>query len=305
MPFSLRALRSFVVVAEELHFGAAADRLHMTQPPLSQQIRQLEAALGAELFLRTTRSVQLTVAGQLLLERARRLLADCDAIAHEVVRAGRGELGRLALGFPNSAAYRVLPRALALYRNRYPEVGLDLHEMISSDLLVALRSRRLDVALMRASCGMLGPDLECSVAASEEMLLAAPRSHPLALLEVVPIACLDGVPLVGFSAAGSRYFRETLESIFAAGRIRPLVTQESVLPTLLALVEAGLGVALVPSSVARMRSEELVYRPISGVGQASTVVLYCVRRKAESNPMVLNFVATVHALADTQPQPAA
>ena len=192
MILSLRALNSFVAVAEELHFGAAAERLHITQPPLSQQIRLLEEALGTELFTRSTRSVQLTVAGKVLLERARRLLADSEAAAQEVKRAGRGELGRLVLGFPNSAAYRLLPRALRLYKSRYPHVELDLREMLSSDLLDALHSRQLDIALVRASSSMLGPDLERVVASREDMVLALPSQHPLAELDVVPLERLEG-----------------------------------------------------------------------------------------------------------------
>ena len=270
----------------------------MTQPPLSQQIRQLEAALGTELFSRTTRSVQLTVAGSVLLDRARQLLADSDATEHAVVRAGRGEVGTLALGFPHSAAYRLLPRAIASYKSRYPEVGIDLREMLSSDLIAGLRSRRLDVALVRASATMLGADLECSVVSREEMLLVIPRTHSLALLDVVPVKLLEGLPFIGFTAAGSRYFRETLEKIFTAGQVRPVMAHESVLPTMLALVEAGLGVALVPASVSGMRSEQLVYRPVTGAGEASIVLLHCVRRIDNDNPAVLNFISTVHALRD-------
>ena len=303
MALSFRSLGAFVAVAEELHFGAAAARLHMTQPPLSQQIRQLEASLGTELFSRTTRSVQLTVAGKVLLDRARQLLADSDAAEHAVVRAGRGEVGTLALGFPHSAAYRLLPRAIASYKSQYPEVVLDLQEMVSSNLIGALRSRRLDVALVRASATMLGADLECSVVSREEMMLVIPRTHSLALLDIVPLKMLEGLPFIGFTAAGSRYFRETLEKIFTAGRVRPVVAQESVLPTLLALVEAGLGVALVPASVSGMRSEQLVYRPVTGAGDASTVLLHCARRNDDSNPAVLNFIATVHALGDAAAGP--
>lgn len=296
MVFSLRALNSFIAVAEELHFGAAAERLHMTQPPLSQQIRLLEEALGTELFVRSTRSVQLTVAGKVLLERARRLLADSAAAAQEVERAGRGEVGRLVLGFPNSAAYRVLPRALRLYKSRYPQVELDLREMLSSDLLDALHSRQLDVALVRASSSMLGPDLETVVASREDMVLALPSQHPLAELDVVPVQRLEGVALIGFTAVGSRYFRERLDLIFTTAQVRPHITQESVLPTILAFVEAGLGVALVPASVARMRSDELVYRPISGAQDTAQALLYCVRRKGETAPAVRNFFDTVDAL---------
>jgi len=296
MAFSLRSLNSFVAVAEELHFGAAAERLHMTQPPLSQQIRLLEEALGTELFVRSTRSVQLTVAGKVLLERARRLLADSEAAAQEVKRAGRGELGRLVLGFPNSAAYRLLPRALRLYKSRYPQVELDLREMLSSSLLDALHSRQLDVALVRASSSMLGPDLDRVIASREDMVLALPSQHPLAELDVVPLQRLEGVALIGFTAVGSRYFRERLDTIFSAAQVRPYITQESVLPTILAFVEAGLGVALVPSSVARMRSDEVVYRPISGAQDTAQALLYCVRRKGDTAPAVQNFFDTVEAL---------
>lgn len=301
MKLSLRSIRIFVAVAEELHFGAAAARLHMTQPPLSQGIRQLEASLGTELFSRTTRSVQLTVAGKVLLDRARQLLADSDAMEHVVVRAGRGQVGKLALGFTNSAAYRLLPEAIISYKNQYPEIALDLREMVSSELISALRSRRVDVALVRASATMLGADLECSVVSHEQMLLALPRIHALASLDVVPVKMLEGLPFIGFTAAGSRYFRETQEKIFAAGEVRPIVEHESVLPTLLALVQAGLGVALVPASVSGMHGEQLVYRPLTGVGDSSTVLLHCARRNDDTNPAVLNFIATIHGLGYTNP----
>ena len=257
---------------------------------------RLEEALGTELFVRSTRSVQLTVAGKVLLERARRLLADSEAAAQEVKRAGRGELGRLVLGFPNSAAYRLLPRALRLYKSRYPQVELDLREMLSSSLLDALHSRQLDVALVRASSSMLGPDLDRVIASREDMVLALPSQHPLAELDVVPLQRLEGVALIGFTAVGSRYFRERLDTIFSAAQVRPYITQESVLPTILAFVEAGLGVALVPSSVARMRSDEVVYRPISGAQDTAQALLYCVRRKGDTAPAVQNFFDTVEAL---------
>jgi DNA-binding transcriptional LysR family regulator len=296
MTFSLRALKCFVVVAEELHFGAAAERLHMTQPPLSQQIRQLEESLGTELFTRTTRSVQLTQAGQVLLERARLVLIDCESVALAVERAGRGDVGRLALGFPNSATYRVLPLALRLFTGQYPQVELDLREMLSNDILGALRSRQLDVALVRASASMLESDLESIVAAQEDMVLVMPCQHPLAQHDVVPLQLLEGEPLIGFTAVGSRYFRERQDAIFAAAGVQPRLTRESVLPTILAYVEAGLGVALVPSSVAKMRSDALVYKSISGAGGEDRAQLQCVRRAGDSSPIVKNFFDTVHAL---------
>jgi DNA-binding transcriptional LysR family regulator len=289
MTLSLRALRSFIAVAEELHFGAAAARLHMTQPPLSQQIRQLESSLGTALFIRTTRSVQLTAAGVTLLDHARQLLADGEAAERAVMRAGSGEVGRLVLGFTNSATYRMLPKSVASFRADYPEVILELQEMLSGPLLSALRSRQLDVALVRLSSAMFGPGLRHLVVSREKMMLVIPRNHPLAQLSVVPLKRLEGLPFIGFANTGSRYFRETLEGIFASGRVRPRIVHESVLPTMLAMVEAGLGAALVPESVSGMRPE-LLYKPVSGIGEKGTVLLHCAWRSDDENPAVHNFV---------------
>ena len=177
--------------------------------------------------------------------------------------------------------------------------------MLSGDLIDALRSRRVDVALLRASATMLGADIECSVVSREEMLLVVPRTHALARLDLVPIKMLEGLPFIGFTGAGSRYFRETLEKIFTAGKVRPHVEHESVLPILLALVEAGLGAALVPASVSGMRSEQLVYRRLTGTGDSSTVLLHCARRHDDNNPVVLNFIETVHGRGVAPASPSA
>lgn len=296
MPLSLRLLKSFVAVAEELHFGAAAARLHMTQPPLSQQIRQLEAALGTPLLQRTTRVVQLTAAGEVLLIRARQLLADSEATALAVKRAAEGATGSLGLGFTTSAAYRLLPRALATFRGAYPDVRFDLKEMLSGALVVSLRSHLLDVALLRLSKSMVEDDLEYAEVAREPMMLAVPRGHALAGRAQVAMADLQGVPFIGFANEGSRYFRETLERMFARASIQPNVVHESVLPTMLAMVEAGLGVALVPASVKGMRDEQLLYKDISDGGEASIAVLHCAWRRNESNVAVCNFVQLLRTM---------
>jgi DNA-binding transcriptional LysR family regulator len=295
MPLSLRLLKSFVAVAEELHFGAAAARLHMTQPPLSQQVRQLEEALGTALLHRTTRVVQLTAAGEVLLIRARQMLADSDATELAVRRAAEGAIGSLGLGFTASAAYRLLPRAVVAYRSAYPEVRLELQEMLSSALVSSLRSHLLDVALLRLSHSMLEDDLEYAEVAREPMMLAVPRAHPLAGLDRVAMAELDGVPFIAFANSGSRYFREILERMFANASIQPKVVQESVLPTMLAMVEAGLGVALVPASVEGMREQQVVYKRVADAGADATVVLHCAWRKGESGAAVRNFVRLLQA----------
>jgi DNA-binding transcriptional LysR family regulator len=301
MSFVLRSLQVFVVVAEELHFGRAAARLHMTQPPLSQQIRELEHRLGTALFVRTTRSVQLTDAGKVLLDRARRLLADSDAAVFAVRRAAAGEVGNLALGFVNSTGHELLPKVIAKYRRKFPEVNLELKELISGDLLEALLTGRIDVALVRATSSMKSPGLEFFTIMRERMLLALPAEHELARLRRVPLRRLDGVSFVGYDPVSARYFREITEDIFKAEGVRPRVVCESLLPTVLALVEANVGVAIVPASMSRMRNDRLVYSPLWGVGRNGLATLDCARRCGDINPLVDHFVRMVRSLVESCP----
>src|SRR5690349_10318065 len=147
--FELRHLHAFIAIAEELHFGRAARRLHMTQPPLSQSLRQLEAGLGTLLLRRTTRSVELTAAGKVFLARARTVLREAQDAAQAARRAASGEEGRLVIGFVPSAAFALLPRMIRAYRASYPRVGLDFIEMTTLPQSEALRRSRIDVALMR------------------------------------------------------------------------------------------------------------------------------------------------------------
>nr|WP_315596021.1 LysR substrate-binding domain-containing protein [uncultured Cupriavidus sp.] len=285
---SLHALKLFVVVAEELHFGRAALRLHIAQPPLSQQIRQLEAALGTRLLTRTTRSVELTLAGRVLLERATQLLADADAAENAVRQVAEGRVGSVALGFTSSAAYRVLPGILETYRAGYPDVEMVLRELTTDVQIADLRSGKLDVAIVRADQTVADATLDSFEVEREPMVLAMAREHPLAQSRTVQWRDLDGVSLVSFSRRLSPYFRNLCERVFLAAGIQPRVEQESVLPTMLALVEAGIGVALVPASAAEMRSSRLVYRqlaPLEEVGvQPVEAILHCAWARNLDNP---------------------
>src|SRR5690606_19467338 len=159
----------FVTVAEELHFRKAAERLHMTQPPLSLQIKQLEDSIGVELFCRTTRSVQLTPAGKELHQRATRLLTELDAMTEAVRSVGKGTVGSFSLGFTTSTMFDLLPRLLEVQRKRYPKVALALKEQPSMDLLESLRARKLDAALVRATPLSMEPDLEYVIASQESL----------------------------------------------------------------------------------------------------------------------------------------
>ncbi|GAA4321395.1 LysR substrate-binding domain-containing protein [Pigmentiphaga soli] len=290
-----------MTVAEELHFRKAAERLHMTQPPLSMHIKQLEEWIGVDLFSRTTRSVRLTPAGMELKQRVARLLAAFDEMTEAVRHVGRGASGSLNLGFSASAAFDVLPRLLAMQRSRYPQVELELREETTAALFDSLHARAIDAALLRASPAAMVPEFSYTVAAREPMVVALPLAHRLARLAEVPVERLVGEPMVGFSANGAHYFRHLVQQLFEAHGVQPLIVHEGLLPGILALVEAGVGAALVPASMARLRPGELAYRPLADGCGLDICTLYCAWRKGDFNPVVQNFVGVVDASGLAQP----
>ena len=174
----LRHLRYFVVVAEELHFRRAAERLHMSQPPLSQQIRQLEEEIGATLLLRNQRQVELTAAGQAFFIRAREILDAVEDAARQARRVQRGEVGRLAVGFVGSAMYSFVPELLRTFRDHAPDITLRLHELGTSEQLRQLEDGRLDVGFIRVPRAR--PELKIETVVEEPVVAALPDAHPLA-----------------------------------------------------------------------------------------------------------------------------
>ncbi|MBV7485125.1 LysR family transcriptional regulator [Bordetella sp. BOR01] len=279
-----------MAVAEALHFGRAAQRLHISQPPLSQQVRQFEQQVGTPLFVRNTRSVQLTLAGEQLLASLRQILHDGDMALVRAGRAARGELGALTVGFTSSAAYRVLPDIIARYRKAYAGIELALVERESADLLDGLLAERIDVALMRRHDALDDSRLLFEIAEREPLIAALPARHRLARRRGIALQDLHGQDLVGFSVSGSRYFHELLAKLFASANVRPNIVHQSVLPTILALVEAEVGVALVPASVAGLRGSAVRYRPLLDAGPAAISTLYAVRRHDSRNPAVPRFM---------------
>ncbi|MVW70665.1 LysR family transcriptional regulator [Bordetella sp. 15P40C-2] len=283
-----RNLTAFIAVAEELHFGKAAKRLHISQPPLSQQIRQFEEEMGVALFERTTRSVRLTPAGRLLLERAHLLQAEADATLQAVRRRSVGDEGLLNLGFSHSTVYHVLPRVLQRFKQVCPRVALELRQLTSDLLAEEVNSRRLDIAILRWSSSMESADLSWKVIASDPMVLVMPLDHPLAVHRRVPIELLHGIPWVGYAPQGARHFYDLQETVLAAAKVQPDIQHVSLLPTLLALVEAGMGAALVPTSVLRETKGRLQKRPLllpQGC-KAPISLLSCAWRTDNMNPVV-------------------
>jgi DNA-binding transcriptional LysR family regulator len=259
-----RLLRSFLVVAEELHFGRAARRLGISQPPLSGQIRKLEGELGAQLFLRDRRSVELTEAGEALLPRARHLVADMQRARVEVQRTAAGESGALALGYTPTATYEVLPAVLPLFRQRRPDVLFELTEMRSAQVPGALRSGRVEIGIVCAPVDAQG--LEERALVREGLLVALPRLHPLARKSSVSVKELSGQPVVLVSRDIEPGWADASVRALEAAGVQPRVVQETDSKIgLLGLVAAGLGLALVSESMATWRRTGVRYRPLRGL----------------------------------------
>jgi len=262
----LRHLRIFVAVAEELHFGRAAERLHMAQPPLSQAVRGLEDELGARLFERTSRSVRLTAAGAALLPAARALLEQAAAAARLARRVHLGEAGELAVGYMNPVMDAVLCRALARFRRERPDVAVRLRELPTPVQLEELRAGRLDIAFIRLLDDAAGQDLrglELRVAVREPYVVALPEGHRLRRLRRVPLRELDGEPLILFPRAGMpRLHDAMLSALRAAGAVPRIVQEVSGKHASLALTAAGFGLCLVPESARDWRRRGVALRPL-------------------------------------------
>ncbi|UMR30876.1 LysR family transcriptional regulator [Massilia sp. MB5] len=266
MNIELRQLRYFLTVAEELHFGRAAKRLHMTQPPLSQAIQGLEELLGARLFERNRRGVALTPAGDALLTEARRLLDQALELPAIVQRAAAGEAGRLSLAFVSSADYSVLPPFLRAYRSAYPQVQIRLQEATSDLQLDELLHGRIDAGLLIPPLPEKAKaELEYLPVLSEPLILAAPADlADLPSEGAVDLAALPPLPLIVFPRAISPGLHDAILAVFRAAGITPAIGQEAIqMQTIVSLVSAGMGIALVPQSVSNLRRPGVEYRPLT------------------------------------------
>ena len=280
----LRHLQSFVAVAEELHFGRAAERLHMAQPPLSEQIRQLEAELGVTLLHRTTRRVELAPAGEVLLARAREILASVDRATQDTQRAARGELGRLAVGFTGSSTYALLPALAAALRSALPGVLLELHgELLTPAQVASLLDGTLDLGLLRPPVRQR--ELAFEVIRWEPLIAAVPQAHPLAAADAVPLEKLSAEPFISYPSHFRSVLHDAIEETCAAHGFLPRVAHEvSETATLVSFVAAGLGVSLVPESTRHMTVDGAVYRPLAG--DTPTVELAVAWRRDDVTPVL-------------------
>lgn len=293
-----RQLRYFIAVAEELHFGRAAERLHMAQPPLSQQIRRLEQRLGVTLLDRTTRRVELTPAGALLLERGRRLIAELDALAGDVTQTGKGVQGILRLGFTGTATYGLMPQVIREAVTALPGVSLTVSgELLTPQLEADLVEGRLDLAVLRPPVRNVG-ELAVRTLSREPVVVALPADSPLAAQPVLRLEHLRAARFVDYLEE-STVARVTSLACREAGFTPSVVQRAKETSTLLSLVAAGAGVALVPAAAQGFVLNGAVFRPLAG---GPTVELALAWRDADHSPLIARFVTFVaDVVANTAP----
>ena len=295
----LRHLRYFVAVAEEKHFGRAAQRLHIAQPPLSAQIKQLEHELGTQLFERTTRRVDLTPAGELLLERTTGILSAVESAQSDVADVGAGSAGVLRVGFTGSATHELMPAAIRLSHHRYPSVRLKVFgELLTPHMEQALLDNRMDLAVLRPPIS--SDELNYKPIMDTRLALAISRNHPLAEdsgpVSPEDVMNIDVVSYPRESAVASLAYQACREHGF-----RPRVVQTATeTSTLNALAAANIGVAFVPYSAQYPFQESIVLRPL----QTDITVSLGIAWKGDAlTPIAENFITTTIDAAAKLPQP--
>jgi LysR family transcriptional regulator, benzoate and cis,cis-muconate-responsive activator of ben and cat genes len=287
----LRHLRYFVCVAEELNIGRAALRLHISQPPLTRQIQQLEDELGALLFKRTSRGVELTDAGRVLYEEARHILGQAERAAERTHKAAQGLLGRIDVAIFGSGIFGVIPQLLRRFRDAYPEVSIVLHSLDKDAQLDALRHRRITVAFNRLMRPVEGLCSETIL--TEPLFVAVPSDSPLTARTAITMEELAPHPLVLFPTGSRPSFIDQVSGMCRAAGFVPQVAQEvRDVVHAVALVATGFGVALVPRSATFMHIPGVTYRPLHHPTPAQ-VDLCCIYRSDDDSCILQAFLGSV------------
>ena len=288
-PLELRHLRYFIAVAEELNFRRAAERLHISQPPLSLQIKALEAEVGGALFERNKQHVFLTPAGLVFLGHARHVLEEAAKAKRVVKLALSGEVGELRIGFTPSAEFLpFLPATIQAFRARYPGIALTLREMTSNAQITAIAERQLDVGVVRKPRGRLLSAVRLARLCTDTALLAMHENEALARKSQVQVSELKNLPLICLSrAAGAGLHEFVTDACWAAGFSPNIVQEVREVSTMIALVAAGLGAAIIPAPLRRMQLDRVVYLPL--VGEGTKTDLFVAINSKDKNRLAVDF----------------
>ncbi|HEY9640957.1 MAG TPA: LysR family transcriptional regulator [Coleofasciculaceae cyanobacterium] len=290
----LRHLRYFIAVAEELNFSRAAERLHMAQPPLSQQIRSLETELGVQLLERTKHRVQLTEVGELFLAEARQTLVQAERSIQTAQRAHQGELGRLVIGFASSLAYSIFPEILRAFREQFPDVDLVLHELNTSLQIEGIDDRSLDLGFVHLP--IKEDHLKLLTVLEEPLVAAIPETHPLAIHPQISLASLASERFILFPRyVACGFHDQILQSCQQSGFMPNVIQEAKLMQTIVCLVAAGMGVALVPASLQNLQRTGVVYRTLKEA--IPTLKTALVWRPENVSPVLREFIKVVQPIA--------
>jgi DNA-binding transcriptional LysR family regulator len=299
----LRHLRYFLAVAEELHFGRAAEKLHISQPPLSQQIQQLESMLGFQLFHRTKRNVQLTEAGQVFLEETQQIFKQLEEAIEKGRQTNRGETGRLAVGFVSSAVYKILPPILRRFRTSVAGVSLELHELTSDRQIQWLQEGKLDIGFVRPPIARA--DFEIAAMFQEPLIVALPESHSLCdsfeCLETrnrakISLSLLANESFIIFPRPVAPELYDRIIALCQQANFSPKVVQEAIqMQTIVSLVAADMGIAIVPASIQNLQRTGVIYKSISETTPTSAIA--AIWRKNKRSATIDRFVEVVREIA--------
>ncbi|MCQ9616434.1 LysR family transcriptional regulator [Paenalcaligenes niemegkensis] len=282
----LHQLRCFVAIAEELHFGRAAIRLHMTQPPLSRQLQLLEHSLGVLLLERNNRQARLTPAGQALLKDARHILQIAEQAGDSARRIAHGEAGRLSLGFTAVGAYSMIPRLLSHAAQHLPDVELVLREQVSGAQVHALETELIDIGFIRQA--LPSPQIDYILISREPFVAAVPYTHPLAKHQSLRPTDFDRQPFLMYAYNEGRYFHDRIAGVFANQGVRPkYLHQLGQTHSIIGLVNAGLGCAIVPASAQVLQMSNVIFLPLDGIAEQAEIFL--AHRNDNSNPVLAPF----------------
>jgi DNA-binding transcriptional LysR family regulator len=293
----LRHLRYFAAVAEELHFGRAARKLHISQPPLSMQIRALEAELGVKLLNRTRRHVSLTRAGAIFLQDARQILERSEQAVLTVRRAERGEIGELAVGFISVADYNLLPLVLREFRRQFPLVTLSLKELTTDAQIADLANSRIDVGFLLPPVNDAA--IESVPVLREPLIVALPERHPMARRRgAIPLASLADAPFIITPRQMAPGLYDDIVSVCHAAGFSPQIAQEAIqMQTVVSLVSAEMGVALIPRSLQNLQRTGVVYKSLKDISPMSEIHLAW--RRNDTLPALQLFLQLARDIAAT------
>ncbi len=297
----LRHLRYFIAVAEELHFGRAAKRLAMSQPPLSQQIKLLEEEIGVILLKRTKRQVVLTDAGKVFLDEARKTVVQAEQAVEAARRAARGEIGQLSVGFVSSAVYGKVPSIFSLMRSRYPGVSLLLQDLTSEEQVEALKVNRIDVGLVRPPVAG-AESLAMRIIWREALMVALPEGNPLSRKEEIAIEELAGESFIQIPRHVAPGFYDQCIQICVRAGFAPKIVQEArTTPTIVSLIAGGMGISILPASLRSLQRSGVVYRSLKK--PAPTTDMAVIWRSSDGAPTLRSFLEIIGEVAEIEALP--